>query len=121
MRAYPALRACPAASRLRSAELRLLPWASSASERVTPPPSARVEHEVERAEPRQRVAHDLACDDPAEVVLDALGGDVLLQQRVVLGVGRRSREMLAVSPLSPARAWAISRSCTLRPPGSPPS
>ena len=86
-----------------SAELSDLPCASSASVRVTPPPTTPCEDEVQRAELRQLVADDLARDEAREVRLHPLGGDVAREPRVVARRRTRSARCSTMVPLSPLR------------------
>ena len=67
-----------------------------------------LQHEVERAEARQRVAHDLARHDPAKVLLHALRRDVLLEQRIVLRPIGDHRDVECLAFVSGARVSQVS-------------
>ena len=94
-------------SRSSSAELSDLPCASSASERVTPPPSAPLQHEVEaRRAAAARSATTSPCTSSAKCALHALGRDVAPQ---VLVVARRRRRSPRCSRCRPCRRCASGR------------
>ncbi len=76
-----------------SAELNDLPWASSASVRVTPPPTTPCRTKFSAPIVGQLVADDLTVDRFREERRDARGRDVAREPRVVALVERDERDV----------------------------